>query len=213
MGSRSLQLSRRTVLKGLGTAIALPMLEAMMPVASLADSARKSPVRMAFLYVPNGAHMADWTPQTEGANFTLPYILEPLRPLQKDLLVLSGLTLDKARAHGDGGGDHARAIATFLTGRQPKKTGGVDIRVGISVDQFAADRIGKHTPFPSLELGCDGRMNSGACDTGYSCAYSTNMSWRTESTPMAKEINPRLVFERLFANQVKQDAATSIGMR
>jgi hypothetical protein len=211
--TRNLSISRRTVLKGLGTAIALPLLEAMAPAACLADSVRKSPTRMAFLYVPNGIHMPEWTPATEGENFTLPFVLEPLQSFQKDMLVLSGLTLDKARAHGDGGGDHARAISTFLTGRHPKKTGGADIRAGISVDQYAADRQGKNTPFPSLELGCDGRMHAGTCDTGYSCAYSSNMSWKTDTTPMAKEINPRLVFERLFADQIKEDSAASIGMR
>jgi hypothetical protein len=209
----NLQIGRRTVLKGLGTAIALPLLEAMTPVISLAEPGRRPPMRMAFIYVPNGAHMPEWTPAAEGEHFTLPFVLEPLGPFQRELLVLSGLTLDTARAHGDGGGDHARAIASFLTGRHPKKTGGANIRAGISVDQYAADRVGTRTPFPSLELGCDSRMNSGTCDTGYSCAYSTNLSWRTETTPMAKEINPRLVFERLFADQVKEDAAASIGIR
>ena len=211
--SKSVIISRRTVLKGLGTAMALPLLEAMSPALALADAARKSPLRMAFIYIPNGIHMPDWTPTTEGAGFTLPYVLEPLKPFQKDLLVLSGLTLDKARANGDGAGDHARAMSTFLTGRQAKKTHGADIKVGISVDQFAAERIGKHTQFPSLELGCDRGLNSGNCDSGYSCAYSANISWRTESTPMAKEVNPRLVFERLFANQSKDDVAAALGKR
>jgi hypothetical protein len=193
--------------------VALPLLDAMTPMAALAGPARKSPTRMAFVYVPNGIHMPDWTPVAEGSSFVLPATLEPLRPVQNDLLVLSGLTLDKARAHGDGPGDHARAMSTFLTGRQPKKTHGADLRVGVSVDQFAAERIGKHTPFPSLELGCDRGMNSGNCDSGYSCAYSANISWRTESTPMAKEINPRLVFERLFANQATGEAKTALAKR
>jgi hypothetical protein len=179
--------------------VALPWLEAMMPRTLLgAPAPAVAPRRMAFLYVPNGIDMANWTPAAEGALTALPLTLQPLAPVQKDLLVLSGLTLDKARANGDGGGDHARAMAAFLTGRQPRKTHGADIRAGISVDQFAAERIGKTTRFASLEVGCEGGKNSGNCDSGYSCAYSANLSWRAESSPVAKEINPRLVFERLF---------------
>src|SRR6185437_8019992 len=131
--------------------------------------------------------------------------LHPLAPVQNDLLVLSGLTLDKARANGDGGGDHARAMAAFLTGQQPRKTHGADIRAGTSVDQFAAEKIGKATLFASLEIGCEGGKNSGNCDSGYSCAYSANLAWRTESSPVAKETNPRLVFERLFTAPAKGD--------
>jgi hypothetical protein len=202
--TNELRISRRTVLKGLGTAVALPLLEAMLPTGGLAAQAKKSPPRrIAFIYVPNGIHMADWTPKAEGSNITLPYILEPLKPFQDQLLVLSGLTLDKARPHGDGPGDHARAMSAFLTGSQPKKTHGADIRVGTSVDQVAAQKIGKHTKFASLEVGCDRGLNSGNCDSGYSCAYSANISWRSATTPNAKEINPRLVFDRLFANRVK----------
>ncbi len=201
--SDHLRISRRTVLRGLGTAVALPMLEAMLPTYSIAGQAKKAPPRrLAFFYVPNGKHMADWTPKAEGA-LQLPYILEPLKNVRDELLVLTGLTLDKARPHGDGPGDHARAMASFLTGRQAKKTHGADIRIGVSVDQLAASKIGAATRFPSLELGCDRGMNSGNCDSGYSCAYSANLSWRSESTPNAKEVNPRLVFDRLFANQVK----------
>src|SRR5262249_12846486 len=138
-----------------------------------------------------------------------PPILAPLKPVRDDLLVLSGLTLDKARAHGDGGGDHARAMAAFLTGTHPRKTNGADLRAGISVDQVAAGRIGKATRFPSLELGWEGGSTTGVCDHGYSCAYQTNLSWRGEATPAAKEIDPRLVFERLFggSNRSENDAA------
>jgi hypothetical protein len=201
---KHLPISRRTALKGLGTAIGLPLLEAMLPLYSLAGQAKKNPPRrMAFLYVPNGKNMAHWTPKAVGDRFELPSILEPLQPVRDHLLVLSGLTLDKARPNGDGPGDHARAMASFLTGRQAKKTHGADIRIGISVDQIAAQKIGKNTKFPSLELGCDKGLNSGNCDSGYSCAYSANVSWRSESTPNAKEINPRAVFDRLFTNQVK----------
>jgi hypothetical protein len=210
----SRQVSRRTVLRGLGTAVALPFLEAMLPAAALAGDAKKAfPNRMAFFYVPNGINMAHWTPSALGSGFALPSILEPLKPFQAELSVLSGLTLDKARANGDGGGDHARAMSAFLTGRQPRKTHGADIRAGVSVDQVAAQKLGRFTRFPSLELGCDRGMNSGNCDTGYSCAYSSNISWRTESTPMAKEVNPRLVFERLFAGPARDEAAATRAKR
>src|SRR4029077_10022663 len=187
-------------LRGLGVSVALPLLEAMLPNSSLAELVDQShsPLRMAFVYVPNGAHMPDWTPQSLGPGFDLPAILEPLRPVKDDLLVLSGLTLNPARALGDGGGDHARAMASFLTGRHPRKTDGADLCAGISVDQMAAQAIGRSTRFPSLEIGCEDGRNAGECDHGYSCAYQSNLSWQSESTPVAKQINPRLVFDRLF---------------
>ncbi|HTU92780.1 MAG TPA: DUF1552 domain-containing protein [Gemmataceae bacterium] len=201
-----LHVSRRTVLKGMGAMVALPWLEAMMPRSLLgASAAATAPRRMAFLYVPNGIDMANWTPAAEGALTALPPTLKPLAPFQKELLVFSGLTLDKARPNGDGPGDHARAMAAFLTGSQPRKTHGADIRVGISIDQLAAQKIGKTTRFASLEIGCEGGKNSGNCDSGYSCAYSANLAWRNESSPVAKEINPRLVFERLFSVPGKDD--------
>jgi hypothetical protein len=161
---------------------------------------------MAFLYVPNGKHMADWTPASIGPLAALPPTLKPLEPLRHELLVLGGLTLDAARAHGDGGGDHARAMATFLTGRHPHKTNGADLRAGISVDQLAARKIGQATRFASLEIGCEGGSSSGNCDHGYSCAYQTNLSWRSETAPASKETDPRLVFERLFGGQFRGDS-------
>jgi hypothetical protein len=199
--SQSWRISRRTVLRGLGTAIALPMLDAMAPAVMRAavDEKRTSPVRMAFVYVPNGKHMPDWTPAVTGADFELPYILEPLAAVKQQLLVLSGLAQDHGRPHGDGPGDHARALSSFLTGAQARKTHGADIKVGVSVDQVAARKVGQRTRFPSLELGCDRGAQAGNCDSGYSCSYSTNISWRTETTPQAKEIDPKLVFERLFS--------------
>jgi hypothetical protein len=201
------RISRRTLLRGTGTAIALPWLELMTPARARAGAAAP-PVRMAFLYVPNGVHMPSWTPAFEGAGFVLPEILEPLQAFRDDLLVLSGLTLDQARAHGDGGGDHARAMAAFLTGRHPRKTEGADLRAGVSVDQVAAREIGLATRFPSLELGCEGSKNVGDCDHGYSCAYQSNLSWRDERTPVAKQVNPRVVFDRLFGAP-DDDAETS----
>jgi hypothetical protein len=195
-------ISRRTVLKGVGAALALPLLEAMAPFSALATpAAREAPKRLAFLYVPNGAHMPDWTPTTTGADYDLKPLLEPLKPFKDDFLVLSNLALDKARANGDGPGDHARANSVFLTGRQPRKTAGADLRVGISVDQLAAQRLGADTRLPSLEIGCESGKDSGGCDSGYSCAYSAHLSWRTESTPMPTLIDPRQVFERLFAGE------------
>jgi hypothetical protein len=197
----ALPISRRTLLKGLGTAIALPWLEAMTPISLAAPLKKKPPLRMAFLYVPNGKHMPDWTPKETGKNYVLPPTLEPLAKVKDDLMILSGLTCDKARANGDGPGDHARAMAAFLTCSQPRKTNGADIKAGVSVDQVAAQKVGHLTKFPSLEIGCDKGMLSGNCDSGYSCAYSATLSWRSEATPNPKEINPRLLFERLFGGE------------
>jgi len=196
-------MDRRTALRGLGTAIALPLLDSMVPRAALAagaGEAARTPLRMAFLYVPNGIHMQDWTPAEEGENYVLPSTLEPLAAFKNDMCVLTGLTQKKAFANGDGGGDHARALASFLTGTQARKTSGADIRAGVSADQVAATEIGRYTRFPSLELGCEAGQQSGNCDSGYSCAYSSNISWKGESTPMAKEVNPKSAFDRLFTN-------------
>ncbi len=153
---------------------------------------------MAFVYIPNGALMKHWTPEQTGSSFELPRILQPLAPVRDQLTVLSGLAHDKARPNGDGAGDHARASATFLTACQARKTQGADIRVGVSVDQLAAQKVGNHTRFPSLELGTDRGQLSGQCDSGYSCAYSFNVSWRSGSTPMPPEVDPKLAFDRLF---------------
>src|SRR5579872_2112083 len=200
--SRGWQITRRTALRGLGTAVALPFFDSMwLCAASAAEKAQlAAPLRMAFFYVPNGMHMPDWRPAGEGENFELSSTLEPLAGVKDDLCVLSGLTQKKADANGDGGGDHARALTSFLTGVQARKTHGADIRAGVSVDQVAAGELGRMTRFASLELGCDAGAQSGNCDSGYSCAYSSNISWKSETTPMAKEVNPRFVFERLFTN-------------
>jgi hypothetical protein len=199
--------SRRTVLKGLGVSLALPWMESLWSTRALAASGSATPpVRMACIFVPNGVHMADWTPKTEGFGFKLPYILEPLAPVQDDLLVVSGLAHDKGRANGDGPGDHARSASVFLTGAQPRKTAGADIRSGVSVDQAAAQKIGHITRFPSIQLGCEGGRSAGNCDSGYSCAYSSNVSWAGSASPLAKEINPRLAFERLFSSKSTSEA-------
>ena len=195
------QLSRRTVLRGLGTVLALPWLEAMGGLTSWAAGAtakRTAPNRMAFVYVPNGKDMAGWTPKTEGAGFELPELMQPLAPFKNDFNVLTGLAADGARPHGDGGGDHARAMAAFLTGVHPRKTDGTDIRCGTSVDQLAAQRIGDQTHLASLEIGCEQGNMAGNCDSGYSCVYSNTMAWRSPTQPLPKEVNPKLVFERIF---------------
>jgi hypothetical protein len=191
-------LSRRTMLKGVGAAVALPWLEAMAPMSVFADAPRRYPTRMAFLYVPNGVNMRHWTPAAEGRLADLPAIMEPLSRVKDDMLVITGLTADKARPHGDGGGDHARAMSAFLTGAQPRKTDGTDIRAGVSVDQLAASRVGERTRLASLEIGADQGALAGNCDSGYSCAYSSTISWRSATTPVPKLVNPRQVFDRLF---------------
>lgn len=203
--SRSWQISRRAALRGLGTAISLPLLDSMVPAQAAISSATQSelPKRMAFLFVPNGVNLDHWTPKRRGFGYDLPSILAPLKSVQNDVSVLTGLTHDKGRGNGDGPGDHARSASVFLTGAQPRKTSGGNIRSGISVDQAAAAQIGQATRFPSLELGCEGGRNSGNCDSGYSCAYSHNISWASETLPVAKEVDPRAVFERLFGDDSK----------
>jgi len=209
-----LLLPRRTFLRGLGVGIALPLLDAMMPTRTFAAAASgKTPVRMAFMFVPNGAHMPDWTPTANGADYEMPWILQPLTAHREDLLILSGLTHDRGRANDDGGGDHARSASTWLTGMQPLKSEGSQIRLGLSADQHAAKIIGRETRFPSLELGLEPGRQGGKCDTGYSCAYSNNLSWSDETTPLAREMNPRLVFERLFASELPKDQSEGVARR
>lgn len=207
-------ISRRTALRGLGTAIALPFLESLAPAAPAASVATSTaPKRLAFCYVPNGVNMAGWTPSAPGALKELTGILEPLNAHKEYVNVISGLALDKARANGDGPGDHARAMSAFLTGRQPRKTHGADIRVGMSADQHVATVIGDMTRFPSLELGIERGQQAGNCDSGYSCAYSSNLSWRGESTPNAKECDPKAVFDRLFSGTDPKELAAARAKR
>ncbi len=192
-------LPRRTFLKGLGVAVALPMLDAMTPAfASAAAVAKRAPLRLGFTYIPNGVTLEAWTPSAAGTEFAFTRILKPLEPLRAHTLVLSGLAQQNANQLGDGAGDHARAAACYLTGVHPKKTAGADIAAGVSVDQIAASQIGSDTRFPSLELGCDESRTVGNCDSGYSCAYTNSLSWRSPTSPMPPETNPRLAFERLF---------------
>jgi hypothetical protein len=217
-------LNRRQFLRGLGACIALPVFEsALMPVARAASTKLApgglgvtptgAPLRMGFVYFPNGAHQNYWWPIGEGKNFRLAKTMEPLASLQSSIQVLGGLDHQNAKAGNDGAGDHARANATFLTGARARKTDSTDISVGISVDQVAAQRLGHLTRFPSLELSCDAIRKSGRCDSGYSCAYQYNLSWASPTTPMAPESNPRLVFERLFGAGAPNERRANFRLR
>ncbi|HEX8203837.1 MAG TPA: DUF1552 domain-containing protein, partial [Isosphaeraceae bacterium] len=202
---RRASLSRRRFLRGLGACVALPALESLRPAVLHAATPTSAgltptgaPLRTAFVYFPNGAIQDSWWPTGAGSDFQLGRTMQPLEGLKHRIQVLSGLDHINATKGNDGPGDHARANGTFLTGVRVRKTAGADIRAGVSIDQVAAERIGHLTRFPSLELTCDGVRKSGSCDSGYSCAYEYNLSWRSPTTPLAPEPNPRLVFERLF---------------
>lgn len=191
-------LSRRTLLRGAGTAVALPFLDAMTPAFA---SAGKAPVRMGFVYVPNGIDMRNWTPKGEGALSELPKILRPMEPFKQDILILGNLTHNNGRALLDGPGDHGRCCGAYLTGVQPRKTM-VDIKAGISCDQIVANKVGSATRFPSLEVGIEDARQAGDCDSGYSCAYTNNLAWRSETQPLPPVLDPRALFERLFGRGV-----------
>jgi len=204
------EITRRTVLRGLGAAVALPWLEIMaspskvsaqqMTVGGLAAT-RRPTVRTAFFYVPNGIHMPEWTPQGAGdRDFRLQPIMQPIADFREKFNIISGLSLRNADALGSGPGDHARSNAAFLTGAHPKKTHGAGITNGISIDQLIASHWGEQTKMKSLELGLEASATAGDCDSGYSCAYTSNLSWRNETSPIPKEINPAAVFERLFGS-------------
>lgn len=195
------RVNRRTVLKGLGCTLGLPLLDAMLPGLSHAAGKAKPPVRMGIVFFPNGAIMPAWKPEKAGTDYQMPETLTELQQVRKDITIITGLAQDNGRAKGDGPGDHARSAASFLTGAHPVKTSGANIKVGMSVDQAAAMKAGEFTRLPSLELGIERGRDAGGCDSGYSCAYSNNISWKSESTPMAKEINPRAAFERLFGSK------------
>ncbi len=210
----SAPISRRTVLRGAGAALALPVLDAMLPGGGLftrtvraAQSAAAStsagaaavvpPARMLFAFIPNGVETGAWR-AAGAAGSDLPAVLEPLAAHQGQFSIMTGLCHRNAEALGDGPGDHARSGACFLTGAHPRKTAGGDIEAGISVDQVAANHLRGRTRLDSLELGGEPGMTSGNCDSGYSCAYSANISWRGPHSPNGKDHDPRRVFERLF---------------
>jgi hypothetical protein len=203
---RQASLTRRHFLRGLGACMALPAFASLRPVNLLAASAEAgaaaakiAPVRMAFVYVPNGTIPSAWWPEGEGGkDFVMPRTLQPLENMRDQMQLISGLEDLSADPGPDGAGDHARAGGTFLTGVRIKKTAGSDIYAGTSIDQVVAHQIGHLTRFPSLELTCDSVRKAGDCDSGYSCAYGYNMAWRSPTQPVTPEPNPRLVFERLF---------------
>jgi hypothetical protein len=200
-------LPRRAFLRGLGTTLALPLLDAMVPAfGATPKTAGKTPVRLGFVYVPNGIIMDRWTPSAAGTGFEYTPAMKALEPFREHINVLTGLAQVNGRALGDGAGDHARAGATWLTGVHPKKTGGADIHSGISADQVAARELGKSTQLSSLEIGLEQPQLAGNCDSGYSCAYTNTISWRNSTTPLPMEINPRAVFERLFGDGDSTDA-------
>jgi Protein of unknown function (DUF1552) len=190
-------ISRRAVLRGLGTAVSLPFLDSMVP--ALARGAGKPPLRMAFVYVPNGIDMRHWNPDYEGKLGELPKILKPMEPFREDVTLLGNLTHNTGRALLDGAGDHGRCCGSYMTGIQVKKTT-TDIKAGVSMDQIVANYVGKDTRFPSLELGLEDARQSGDCDSGYSCAYTNNLAWRSETQPLPPILDPRALFERLFGN-------------
>ncbi|MCO8124957.1 DUF1552 domain-containing protein [Stieleria sp. TO1_6] len=201
--SRTL-IERRTLLRGSAAVLGLPLLEAMTPMAKSAFASAEAvsrPVRMACIFVPNGVIMPQWKPTRgesgEDTDWELSPTLQPLASVKQKINVISNLAHDNGRAHKDGAGDHARCCSTFLTAARPLKTSG-SIRLGVSVDQVAASQLAGQTRLPSIELGLSGSRNAGSCDSGYSCAYSSNISWRNETQPMPKETIPRLAFERMF---------------
>lgn len=206
-------MSRRSVIKGMGATIALPFLDAMIPRAARGQTAAvagkgalpgaAAANRLLFLYIPNGVHIPDWYPATEGDDYEMSPTLASLAPHRDDFLILNNLCLHPATL--DSAGDHAKAMGCYLTNVQIRKTATDDIKCGISADQVVANAVGHKTRFPSLELGLDyGRMEGG-CDPGYACIYSNNVSWRDETTPAIKEVNPRIVFDRLFGSAKASD--------
>jgi hypothetical protein len=217
---RHISFTRRNFLRGLGACIALPAFESLSPLrlfaaspaSNLATTATGAPLRTAFLYFPNGAIPSVWWPKGDETNFELNRTLQPLEQSRQHLQILGGLEHLNATAGADGGGDHARANGTFLTGVRLKKSA-TDIRAGISIDQAMARELGHLTRFPSLELTCDAGRNSGACDSGYSCAYQYNVSWSSPTTPMTPEANPRQVFERLFGSGAPGERAENLKRR
>jgi hypothetical protein len=221
---RHASMSRRRFLRGVGAVVAMPALPSVMPrLARAAEAASPStaealagtatPQRMAFVTLPNGMNLAEWWPKGEGKDFELASTMEPLAAVKDQIQVISGLDHINATAGPDGAGDHARASASLLTGCRAKKTAGADIHLGPSIDQVAAQHIGHLSRFPSLELTCDEVRSSGSCDSGYACAYQFNVSWRSATTPMAAETNPRRVFERLFGAGTPEERQKNLAIR
>lgn len=209
-------LSRRSFLKAAGVTVSLPFLEAMLPrtlraAESIgAPGVGAAPRRMAFLYIPNGVAVDAWKVAGDDlVDFKLSRTLAPLEPFRKDMLLLENMACLQAR----GGGAHARTMPCYLSGVQIFQTMGSDIKAGITMDQYAASQIGEATRFPSLELGCEYGQQDGFCDTGFTCIYQTNLSWKSPTAPAPKEVNPRIVFDRLFAGQGARETSEVAAQR
>ncbi len=196
-------LSRRTFLRGMGVTLSLPLLESMVPAQTpLAKTAANPQIRLGLCFMPHGAVMANWTPAEEGVLKLSPTLLS-LEPYKDQVVVVSNLyhAMAGPQGPGDNGGDHTRCPAVFLNGVHPKRTDGADIRAGVTIDQIAAQKIGQNTLLPSLELAVEDYSGLvGSCDVGFSCTYMNTISWRTPTTPMPMEINPRVVFDRMFGD-------------
>ena len=200
-------LPRRTLLRGIGASLALPLLDGMVPALTALSRTAAAPVRrVGFFYVPNGMAMKYWVPAAEGAGFDLPRTLEPLAPHRGELTILSGLAAMEAYPRpGEGGGDHARAAGSYLTGMHIKRTTAADVLAGISADQIAARELAADTQLASLELALESVELLGACDGTYACAYTNTIAWRTPTTPLPMENDPRALFERMFGMAVSTE--------
>ena len=198
-------LARRTLLRGMGTLLSLPLLEAMIPSANAAEAAARNRKRLQVIYMPNGMDMDNFFPKELGENYVTPPTLKPLEPYRQHFAVVSGLDHAQAEALGDGAGDHGRCCGSYLTGVHVKKTEGADLRSGVSMDQLVAKQFGEQTQIPSMELGLDPPSLVGSCDSGYSCAYTNTLSWADASTPLPVTTNPHDVFERLFGDSDSLD--------
>ena len=194
-------LPRRTFLRGMGATVALPLLESMVPAATRLHAAAPAPTRFAGIFIPHGAAPGYWIPETGGRHFTYPYIWEPLEPFRNRVVLTSGLWSRSAESPpGVTGADHFVAAA-YLSAEKPKKTTGADIDAGTTIDQFIARQVGQDTLLPSLQLAVeDPGANSSNCGEGYSCAYTNSISWQTPTRPLPMEINPQVVFERMFGD-------------
>jgi hypothetical protein len=209
---KKMLLPRRTFLRGVGAAVALPLLDAMVPALSVTARTAASPVRrLGVVYLPNGMAMQYWTPQAEGSSFEITPVLQPLARYRDRMLVVSGLT--QRPPGGEGGGNHAHASTKFMTGVVGRRAlAGLsgEIEAGVSMDQIAAREFGRQTQLASLELGIDARDFAGSCDAGFSCAYTNTIAWRSATTPLPMENNPRVVFERLFGGDSSTDQAARL---
>ena len=206
-------MNRRTLLRGTGAVLALPLMEAMMPASSrAAEAAAAARKRLHVIYAPNGMMMEHWTPAKAGADYEMTPILKPLEPYRNKFQVISGLDHGQAEALGDGAGDHGRCCGTYLTGMHVKKTEGADLTNGVSMDQVVAKQYAELTQIPSLEMGLEPPSLVGSCDTGYSCAYTNTLSWSNPSTPLPVTVNPREIFERLFGDGDSLDAKSRLAV-